>query len=370
MSGKSPILVNSNGLFNGVHWAMLMSQISLDQMKKNLEMQEEKIKGQAKVKPLEKKLRKDQRRVLELLDTLPRKKFGDGGRNYYITSAINFVRAGDKEDMMIVVPNLVGNFVTALKDDLTSDEQWHENPEDWGFEAVREITKHQKALLKLGEEAWREWGNDRPENHLYRLYEENGEVIPAAEPGMYYYKREPRYTFPIPDPEMICVKSLRAAKRLADMFAKGEVSLRSENVVENLSKACAFAVYAKASGGEGGYLDGRGNFVDSLGGARLFESAKAAETTIRSRQLKASVVSVDVEVTGMAPGHTASDFEKLGEVISDLNRRKLMDLVSKVRGEDIAELRDKLSIREAELDGQAGKDKPQKMPGGRNLPAM
>ena len=88
-----------------------------------------------------------------------------------------------------------------------------------------------------------------------------------------------------------------------------------------------------------------------MGGARLFESAKSAETTIRSRSLRESavVVAVDVQVTGLAPGHSAGGFEKLGEVVSALSRQKLMDIIARSRGDDLLELKARVAEREAEL---------------------
>ena len=355
---NSPILVNSDGLFNGVCWSALMSESSLEQIKKTLDEEDKGREEGKKVKPSEEKLRAAQREILDLLDRLPRQKFDDieFGNGIQISGFVS--REDTTGEVMLLVPTLVGNFLTSLEAHLTSEQQWDEDPEMWGLEIVRSLAGQQRVLKKMVEKAWEAWGKvSQPQCDTYHRCLKYGELVPTDRPGYYAYKGQLRHEVQIPTPQMIDEKALKASKRLADLFSSGQVSIRSNCALDNLRQSSAFAVYSNGPSGEG-YLDGRSNFVDGIGGARLFESAKSAETTIRSRQIHAVVVALDVQVTGMAPGHSAAEFERLGEVISDLNRRKLMDLVAKVRGEDIAELKEKIALREAELD--SGEDDTEK----------
>lgn len=69
-----------------------------------------------------------------------------------------------------------------------------------------------------------------------------------------------------------------------------EYELRVFDPVEILAEAESFAIYIPTTNGTGGYLDGRGYGGAPLAGARMFETAGSAYTTIKSRTLRNAVV--------------------------------------------------------------------------------
>ena len=367
MSQTTPVLVNKAGLFNSTRWNALLSVSSRDRLRATLALLEAEDAAAGPIKPATAKLRAAQHEVLALLDTLPT---ADVSQNAHHVLLDTGLAKFDGAEHVLLVPALAGNFLTALTPHLIIHQSWSEDPEAWGLPVVRDLVARQKALIALAQDAWSHIPkDDRPQSHQYHDTIKTYELAPTDQPYQYqatvksghyssgYGNRGPRL-MKLPTPLLVSETALKAAKRLADMIDKEEIHVRSESAVDNLASAHAFAIYggwARGSGGYGatgaGYLDGRGNFVDGVGGARLFESAKSAETTIRSRSLRESavVVAVDVQVTGLAPGHSAGGFEKLGEVVSALSRQKLMDIIARSRGDDLLELKARVAEREAEL---------------------
>lgn len=366
MSQTTPVLVNKAGLFNSTRWSALLSVSSLDRLRTTLARLADEDAAGVAIKPATAKLRAAQREVLALLDTLPTADVSQNAHHVQLDTGLAQV---DDAEHVLLVPALAGNFLTALTPHLIIHQSWSEDPEAWGLPTVRELVVRQKALMALVQEAWSSIpAAERPQSHQYHEYLKTYELLPTDQPNQFlgkalpgkhgWYSRNDARTFKLPAPALFSEVALKGAKRLADLVSKEEVNVRSESAVDNLASAHAFAIYGGWSQGGGGYgatgagyLDGRGNFVDGVGGARLFESAKSAETTIRSRSLRESavVVAVDVQVTGLAPGHSAGGFEKLGEVVSALSRQKLMDIIARSRGDDLLELKARVAEREAEL---------------------
>lgn len=357
MSQKTPVLLNSDGLFNSVRMQLLLTCDNLQKLRDTFLALQAEDAAQPKIKPAVVKLREQQREVLDLLERLPSAQLGSCG----------FVVVGDRVAIpdqgyyrFIYVPVLAGNFRTALAPDLVINQSWPADPQDWSLGLVKDLADRQKALKNLADEAYQRTPESERELGGYiRSCRRHYELVSLGDPYKFRayhrnasgpWREKTAQDVDLTPPPLVDLAALKAANRLASDFDSGKISLRSENPVENLSSAHAFTIYW-GTDSSAGYLDGRDDFVDTVGGARLFASQKSAETTIRSRQLKgAAVVSVDVQVTGLAPGHSASAFERLGAVVADLNRRKLMDMVARARGDDLAELEEQVASRRAELE--------------------
>jgi hypothetical protein len=359
-------LVNTAGLFNGVRRNVLLSASSHAVLRTTLDQLQGADAAAAKPPSASTvKLRAAQAAVLDLLDRLVTEPFRPGPRHHASQARMHHAlsHTNRPDETFLCVPTLAGPFQTALNAYLCEAVTWPADPGQWNFQVVDGLSTHLKAFKALVNDAHKQCGNQWPPSEQYhRQLALDPSITPTAVPGV-YQRATPRHwagrkedsgTLRLELTQLVDFRALRDAKRLSDLFTKNEVAVRENDPVANLSAAHAFAIY----GGRGaswvaqsGYLDGRGNLVDSVGGARLFESAKSAETTITSRQMRGSavVVALDVQVTGLAPGHAAAQFDRLATVISDLNRRKLMALVAQARGEDIAELRQRLAERETEL---------------------
>lgn len=357
MGTHTPVLLNTDGLFNSVRMQLLLTCDHLQKLRDTFVALTAEDAAAPKVKPAVAKLRQQQQEVLDLLNQLPSAQLGSCG---YIQVS-DKVAVPDKPGYRFVyVPALAGNFRTALSPDLIIEQNWSSDPGQWGLSIVKELFARQKALKALAEEAYDHTPEaDRELGGFIRSQRRDFDLVPQSPPYKFRaYNRHAtgqwreRYArdVDLTPPPLVDMAALKSANRLAEDFDSGKIFVRVEDPVENLSSAHAFAIYG-GSGSTAGYLDGRADFVDTVGGARLFASQKSAETTIRSRTLTgAVVVAVDVQVTGLAPGHSAAAFERLGAVVADINRRKLMDLIARARGDDLAELEEQVAARRAELE--------------------
>lgn len=353
MSKQNFILVNTDGLFNTLLVSALIAKDTLDKMEQTLTESKDKTPNP---KPSQEKIWEQQAKAIELIRQLPAVSLHNSGFRFKYNNSLR-VPNKNEDGQVYIVPNLDGNFVTSVPN-IDWAQYWEANPEHWRLDIIEELFKLEGPLNKLAQLTEQHKGSELYRSGEYEYYLDKHEIIPTSTPNRYIFKRKvPRGNNDVFEhslnPEAIFDKTaLRGARRLAGLVNEGIISIRSDDPMDVLGHADAFALYVERDGG-GGYLDGRGNIVDGIGGARLFESAKAAERTATSRRLRNSVVvSVEVNVKGLAPGHSAANTDRLREVISYLTRDKLMDLVSSIRGEDISQLREKIDERERQLNTQ------------------
>lgn len=134
----------------------------------------------------------------------------------------------------------------------------------------------------------------------------------------------------------------KRAKSLLQKKRKGELIQVLYDPTQALAEVNACVVFTG-----GGYLDAKGS-TSPLAGARMFESAGSALTTIRSRKLKdAVVVNVKTSIEGIDPQSNPSNrFSDLDSALAAQQNKRLKDALENLSREQLLErlkeLEDKL----------------------------
>lgn len=128
----------------------------------------------------------------------------------------------------------------------------------------------------------------------------------------------------------------------------GEYILKVFDPIEVLAEAESFAIYIPAANGGGGFLDGRGYGGAPLAGARMFETAGSAYTTISSRGLRdAVVVNVKSNLLGLdSKNATSKNCEDILGAVALMERRRLEQALEEA---SIEQLRTHLARLEAQV---------------------
>ena len=118
---------------------------------------------------------------------------------------------------------------------------------------------------------------------------------------------------------------LKRCKTLQKRFNSGEYTIKDFDPSIELGQVNACVIFVPGHNGSGGYLDGRAGY-SPLAGARLFESAGSARTTIRSRHLQNAVVlHIKAQLVGIDPdqGPVSGNNEELLSAIARIERLNL-----------------------------------------------
>lgn len=120
-------------------------------------------------------------------------------------------------------------------------------------------------------------------------------------------------------------ENLKKVLKWKQRLESGEYELKVFDPIDVLAEAESYAIYIPNSSHTGGFLDGRGLDGAPLAGARMFETAGSAHTTINSRGLRnAVVVKVKSNLLGLdASNTTSSDCEDILSAVALMERKRL-----------------------------------------------
>ena len=276
----SPLLINDAGLFNSVRRTLFVFDDTLDKLRRLVAEREAAVGVSGTV--TEKRLLAKQQQVVALLESLPA-----GGKQ----DSTWGLRGSGTYRVLVAPAN--ERFVTSSNGMVQGQDTWNLDTTTWHLDTGLQLNGLRKVLDGL---------NDA----LQAAYPADAEKAKYHVPGFFR------------------LSTLSAAAKLAQQLQAGTITVQEENPQKDLAEAQAFAVYVRFKDGGGGYLDGRGNYTPALGAARLFESQKAAETTIKNRRLGGAVpVALEVRMKGLGTGHSEAGFEKLGAAVSEVRRQSL-----------------------------------------------
>ena len=144
-------------------------------------------------------------------------------------------------------------------------------------------------------------------------------------------------------------KVLKWKQRLED----GEYQLKVFDPIDALAQAESYAIYIPSPSHTGGFLDGRGSGGAPLAGARMFETAGSAHTTINSRGLRnAVVVKVKSNLLGLDTSNTeSSDCEDILSAVALMEKKRLEKALEEA---SVEQLRARLALLEGGLKSTSG----------------
>lgn len=133
---------------------------------------------------------------------------------------------------------------------------------------------------------------------------------------------------------------------------KNEYQLKVFDPIDVLAQAESYAIYIPSPSHTGGFLDGRGLDGAPLAGARMFETAGSAHTTINSRGLRnAVVVKVKSSLLGLDTSNTeSSDCEDILSAVALMEKKRLEKALEDA---SVEQLRARLATLEKELSANA-----------------
>lgn len=131
------------------------------------------------------------------------------------------------------------------------------------------------------------------------------------------------------------IDSIKKVVKWKQRLDQGEYELKVFDPVEVLAEAESYAIYIP-SAHSGGYLDGRGFGGAPLAGARMFETAGSAYTTINSRGLSnAVVVKVKSNLLALDSKSTSTNCGDILSAVSLMEKKRLEEALEEASVEQL-----------------------------------
>ena len=337
----SPLLVNHQGLFNGVVWtavidAAVLARSQAALAKKVADLETQSSQGDSGFELLQ---LKSVQRAMALLAQLPEMPAFDHTQPHLPqtcnTRGIQYRPAPDPGITTAASPPRYKAVATLFN-------------ARFGASSAGLVREHEH------------WPTiDRLPLDLFKQVSKAAQVLEQVSITAVTDPRNPDRKFKV---NKINVAALIKTGWLAQALTSGKVQVQESNPAQQLGEGLAYALYVSGKSAyahvpdqPGGYLDARNEYTPSITGARLYESLKAVERTIGARGLedRATPVAVRVAMEGLPAGYSELGFEKLGAAVSEQRRKSLHKALAEA---DLETLQARVKELEAKLGVEAGVD--------------